>query len=73
MKQGHVRDIVERISAVVVIADNDREELVVLEDDYLGILRVPLRPRDPETNLAVRVEVVSESDDIVPEFPPANS
>jgi len=39
-----------------------------LEDDCLGFLRVPLGPRDPETLIAVRVEVVGESDDIVPEF-----
>lgn len=71
VKQRHVPDIAERIGAVVVIADDEREERAVLEDDCLGLLRVPLRPWDPETLLAVRVEVVGESDDIVPEFPDA--
>ena len=42
-----------------------------MEDDCLGFLRVPLGPRDPETRLTVRVEVVGESDYIVPEFPGA--
>jgi hypothetical protein len=40
-----------------------------LEDDCLGLLRIPLRPWDTETLVAVRVEVVSESDDVVPELP----
>ena len=68
VKQGHVTDIAERISAVGVIADDEREERAVLEDDCLGLLRVPLRPWDTETLVAVRVEVVGESDDVVPEF-----
>ena len=69
VKQGDVRNKIERIGAIVVIADDEWEERAVLEDDCLGFLRVPLGPRDPKTLLTVRVEVVGESDDIVPEFP----
>ena len=69
VKQGDVRNKIERVGAIVVIADDEREERAVLEDDCLGFLRVPLGPRDPKTLLTVRVEVVGESDDIVPEFP----
>jgi hypothetical protein len=71
VKQGHVCDIIERVGAIVVIADYEWEERAALEDDCFGFLRVPLGPWDPETRLAVRVEVVGESDDIVPEFPGA--
>lgn len=42
-----------------------------MENDYLGILRVPLGPWDPKTLLAIGVEVASEMDEIVPEFPDA--
>ena len=78
VKQGHVHDVVERVGAVVVISDHERggevvvivnDEWAVLEDDCLGFPRVPLGPRDPVTFLTVRVEVVGESDYIVPEFP----
>ena len=39
-----------------------------MEDDCLRLLRVPLRPWDTETLVAVRIEVVGESDDIIPEL-----
>jgi len=69
VKQGHVRDIVERIGAIAIITEDEWEEHAILEDDCLGIPWVPLRPRNAETLLAVRVEGVGESNDIVPEFP----
>ena len=84
VKQGHVHDVIERVGAVVVIADGEWPgrgavvlavvviadgENAVLEDDCLGFICIPLGPRDPKTLLIVRVEVVGESDDIVPELP----
>jgi hypothetical protein len=69
IKQGHVYDVVQRIGAVVVITEDEREVNVILEDKRLRLTWVPLRPRDSKTFLAVRVEVVRESDDIVLQIP----
>ena len=69
IKQGHVYDVVQRVGAVVVITEDEREVNVILEDKRLRLTWVPLRPRDTKTVLAVRVEVVRESDDIVPQIP----
>ncbi|SRR6266702_1299352 len=46
VNQGHVRDVVEWVGAVVVIAGDERKECAILEDDCPGFLRVPLGPRD---------------------------
>ena len=68
IKQGHVCDQVQWVGAIVVITEDDGKENVVLEDDRLRPLCVPLWPRDPKAILAVRVEVIDESDDIVPQL-----
>ena len=65
IKQGQIRNEVHRVSTVVIITDDDREENVVLEYNCLRLPRVPLRPRDPHTILAVRIEVVHEPYHIV--------
>ena len=69
IKQRHIRDQVHRVSAIIVIANDDREINVVLEDNRLRLLRVPLWPGDPQAILPVRVEVIDESDDIVLQLP----
>ena len=69
MKQGHIRDQVQRVSAIIVIADDDGEENVILEDNCLWVLGVPLWPRDSKAILPVRVLVIDESDDIIPQLP----
>jgi len=68
IKQGQVCDQVQRVGAIVVITEHDGEVNVVLEDNRLRLLRVPLWPSDSEA-LAVGVEFIDESDDIVPQFP----
>ena len=68
IKQGHVCDYAQCIGAIIVITEDDREENVVLEDDRLRILWVPLWPRHSKARTAVRVEVIDKSDHIVPEL-----
>ena len=65
IKQGQIRDEVQRVGTVVIVTNDYREEDVVLEDNRLRLPRVPLRPRDPQAILAVRVEVVREPNHIV--------
>ena len=56
------------VRAIVVIAKDNGEKLGVLKDDCFGVARIPLRPGDPETGLAVGVEVVDKPNHVVPEF-----
>jgi len=55
VKEGHVRNVVLRHTAGVVILNDHREKDIVLEDNCLWLIAVPLRPRDPETLLSIGV------------------
>jgi hypothetical protein len=70
VNQRQVCDKVQGVRAIVVVGKDDGEKHGFLEDDYLGVTRIPLRPGDPgsETDLAVRVEIVDKPNDVVPEF-----
>lgn len=65
---GHIRDEAQRFSAIVIVTPDDREKGTVLEDDCLGVLRVPLGPWDPKAILTVGVKVIGKPDNVVPYF-----
>jgi hypothetical protein len=68
VQQRHIRDEVQSVSAIVVVIDDERENKAILENERLGLLRIPPGPRDPEAILAVRVKVIGEPNNIVHYF-----
>ena len=68
MNQRQVSNKIQGVRAIVVVGKDDGEKRVVLEDDYLGAARIPLRPGDSETGLAVGVEIVDKPNHVVSEF-----
>ena len=61
-------DQIYGVGAIIVITEDSREINVVLEDNRLRLLWIPLWPRDSKAILAVWVEVIDESDDVVPQL-----
>jgi hypothetical protein len=55
VKKGHVRNVVLRHAACIVILNDHREKDIICEDNCLWLIAVPLRPRDPQTLLSIRV------------------
>ncbi len=69
VNQGHVPHELQGISAVVVVANHPGEKSGVLEDECLGIPRIPLRPGHlrPDTGLTIGIQFVGKPNDVVHE------
>jgi hypothetical protein len=65
-----VRDVVQSTRTVVIVFNDEREKYVLLEDECLWLLGVPLGPVDPKALVSIGIQVVGESDNIIFQFAP---
>jgi hypothetical protein len=51
----HIPNIVQGTGTIVVVTNDEREKDVVLQDERLWLVGVPLGPWDPEAFFSVRI------------------